>query len=78
MSLNQKLCKEYDSLFINNLKEFSYVGFKNEQHKTEFINLANEFVKYVEEKNSGQYEIVDDYNLDNYKNERIMKNDYHM
>ena len=64
MSLNKKLCKEYDSLFTNNPKEFTYTGFKNEQHKTEFINLANEFVKYVEEKNNGKYEIINDYNFD--------------
>ena len=63
MSLNQKLCKEYDSLFTNNPKEFSYAGFKNEQHKTEFINLANEFVKCVEEKNNGKYEIINDYDF---------------
>jgi len=64
MSLNKKLCKEYDSLFTNNPKEFTYTGFKNEQHKTEFINLANEFVKYVEEKNNGKYEIINDYDFD--------------
>ena len=64
MSLNKKLCKEYDALFTNNPKEFSYKGFKNEQHKTEFINLANEFVKYVEEKNNGKYEIINDYDFD--------------
>ena len=63
MSLNKKLCKEYDSLFTNNPKEFTYTGFKNEQHKTEFINLANEFVKYVEEKNNGKYEIINDYDF---------------
>ena len=38
MSLNQKLCKEYDALYTNNPKEFTYTGFKNEQHKTEFVN----------------------------------------
>ena len=44
--------------------EFTYTGFGNEQHKTEFINWANEFVKYVEEKNNGQYEIINDYRFD--------------
>jgi len=64
MSLNKKLCIEYDALFTNNPKEFTYKGFKNEQHKTEFMNLANEFVKYVEEKNNGKYEIINDYDFD--------------
>lgn len=61
MELNKKLCKEYDALYTNNPKEFTYIGFKNEQHKTEFMNLANEFAKYVEEKNNGKYEIINDY-----------------
>ena len=52
MELNKKLCKEYDALYTVNPKEFTYTGFKNEQHKTEFMNLANEFAKYVEEKNN--------------------------
>jgi len=64
MELNKKLCIEYDALFTNNPKEFTYKGFKNEQHKTEFMNLANEFVKYVEEKNNGKYEIINDYDFD--------------
>lgn len=64
MELNKKLCKEYDALYTNNPKEFTYTGFKNEQHKTEFMNLANEFVKYVEEKNNGKYEIINDYDFD--------------
>lgn len=64
MELNKKLCKEYDALYTNNPKEFTYTGFKNEQHKTEFMNLANEFAKYVEEKNNGKYEIINDYRFD--------------
>ena len=64
MSLNKKLCKEYDALYTNNPKEFTYKGFRNEQHKTEFMNLANEFAKYVEEKNNGKYEIINDFRFD--------------
>ena len=64
MSLNKKICKEYDALYTNNPKEFTYKGFRNEQHKTEFKNLANEFAKYVEEKNNGKYEIINDFRFD--------------
>lgn len=64
MELNEKLCKEYDSLYNPTATRVDYIGFKNEQQKTEFVKLVDEFVKYVEEKNNGKYEIINDYRFD--------------
>ena len=63
MELNEKLCKEYDSLYNPTATKIEYIGFKNEQQKVEFIKLVDEFVKYVEEKNNGKYEIINDYDF---------------
>lgn len=67
MELNEKLCKEYDSLYNPTATRIDYIGFKNEQQKAEFVKLVDEFVKYVEEKNNGKYEIDNDYNINDLK-----------
>lgn len=64
MELNEKLCKVYDSLFNPTATKVDYVGFKNKQQKAEFVKLVDEFVKYVEEKNNGKYEIDNDYDIE--------------
>ena len=64
MELNEKLCKEYDSLFNPTATRIDYIGFKNKQQKVEFGKLVDEFVKYVEEKNNGKYEIDNDYDIE--------------
>ena len=64
MELNEKLCKEYDSLYNPTSTRIDYIGFKNEQQKAKFIKLVDEFVKYVEEKNNGKYEIDNDYDIE--------------
>ena len=64
MELNEKLCKEYDSLFNPTETRIDYIGFKNKQQKVEFVKLVDEFVKYVEEKNNGKYEIDNDYDIE--------------
>ena len=64
MELNEKLCKEYDSLYNPTATRIDYIGFKNKQQKEEFVKLIDEFVKYVEEKNNGKYEINNDYDIE--------------
>lgn len=65
MSLNKQLCDQYERLFVIDKTSLSYAGFKNEQQRAEFIKLVNEFVKYVEEKNNGKYEFINDYDVEN-------------
>jgi len=67
ISLNEKLCKEYDSLFNPTATKVDYVGFKDEKQKENFKKLVDEFVEYVEEKNNGKYEISNDYNINDLK-----------
>lgn len=64
MELNDKLCKEYDSLFNPTATKVDYIGFKDEKQKENFKKLVDEFVKYVEEKNNGKYEIANDYDVE--------------
>lgn len=66
-NLTYQLSNEYDALFIDNEKEFSYVGFKDEKHKLSFCALADLFATKVYQKNSGQYKIINDLNLDDWR-----------
>ncbi len=50
----------YDSLFINNEKEFCFIGFTNEQKKDEYVNMINDLLDYIYKKNNNQYHIVND------------------
>ena len=51
----------YDSLFINNSKEFRFVGFKNMKRKKEFLELVQKAIKTIEIKNNNKYQIVNDF-----------------
>lgn len=57
----------YESLYINNSHEFTYVGFKSEDEKQSFVNDWQSAVAELTEKTNGKYEIVNDidyiYNL---------------
>lgn len=64
--LMYQLSDEYDSLFINSEKEFSYIGFRDNEHKRSFYALADLFATKVFEKNSGKHKIINDLNLDNW------------
>lgn len=61
-----QLSDEYDALFVNNEKEFSYIGFKDVAHKQSFIALADLFATKVFQKNSGKYKIINDLVLDDW------------
>ena len=61
-----QLSDEYDALFVNNEKEFSYIGFKDVAHKQSFIALADLFATKVFQKNSGKYKIINDLDLDDW------------
>jgi hypothetical protein len=61
-----QLSDEYDALFVNNEKEFSYIGFKDVANKLSFIELADLFATKVFQKNSGKYKIINDLVLDDW------------
>lgn len=61
-----QLSDEFDALFISTAHEFSYAGFKNDEHKRDFFALADQFAAKVYEKNSGKYKIVNDLSLDDW------------
>lgn len=61
-----QLSDEYDALFVNTEKEFSYVGFKDNTHKLSFITLADLFATRIYQKNAGKYKITNDLNIDDW------------
>ena len=54
------LQRRYHALFINNEKEFSYVGFKINDEKKAFYADMLDAIRELKEKLGGRYEIVDD------------------
>ncbi|ERJ27864.1 hypothetical protein UNSW2_2015 [Campylobacter concisus UNSW2] len=52
--------KEYNSLFINNEKEFSYKGFAGHESEAKYMQKINELRKIVYKKYGDKYKIVDD------------------
>ena len=62
-NLDQKfddLQKRYDALFVDNKKEFSFIGFSSEEEKKKFFKDWNDTVNELIEKTNGKYEIIDD------------------
>ena len=49
----------YEALFINNEREFSYIGFSSPADKARFIREWNALVEEITRKTGGRYEIVD-------------------
>ena len=54
------LQKRYNALFINNEKEFSYVGFQSSDDEDAFNTDMLDAIRELKEKLGGRYEIVDD------------------
>lgn len=50
----------YESLFINNSKEFSFVGFKSEDEKNKFLSDWKSAIQDLEVATNGVYEICDE------------------
>ena len=50
----------YEALFINNSKEFSFVGFKTEEEKSKFLSDWNSAVQELRVATNGKYEIQDE------------------
>lgn len=50
----------YDSLFINNEKEFLFAGFKSEKERENFDRKVEIAVAMLYEKNNGLYQITND------------------
>jgi hypothetical protein len=61
-----QLSDKYDALFVNNEKEFSYIGFKDNKHKQSFIALADLFAAKVYQKNDGKYKIINDLKIEDW------------
>ena len=53
----------YDNLFINNEREFSFVGFRSEEERKRFFDDWNTAAEELKAKTGGKYEIVDDVKL---------------
>ena len=59
-----ELMKRYEALFINNEKEFSYVGFQNKEDELAFIRKIDESLRLLKQQSGEEYEIIDDTGLD--------------
>lgn len=56
----EDLQKRYNSLFIDNKHEFSFVGFLDEEEKEEFLRDWNSAVTELKDKLKGKYTISDE------------------
>lgn len=65
VDLNYDIQRRYDSLFINNEHEFSYIGFKTAGEAHAFADELREFATLVKECLGDKYDIEDllDYDL---------------
>ena len=54
------LQERYEALFINNSREFSFVGFKTEEEKKKFISDWKQAIHDLENATTGKYEIIDE------------------
>ena len=54
------LQKRYNALFINNKKEFSYIGFQRSDEEKAFYADMLDAIRELKEKLGGRYEIIDD------------------
>jgi len=54
-----EIADRYEALFINNEREFSYIGFSSPADKARFIRDWNALVEEITRKTGGRYEIVD-------------------
>jgi hypothetical protein len=54
----------YDTLFIDNPKEFRFLGFKSLQDKVKFADLVKRAKQATIIKNNGKYHIQDDIDVD--------------
>ena len=50
----------YDALFIDNGKEFSYVGFESALQKTQFLKDWASAVSELKAKTNGKYVVIDE------------------
>lgn len=55
-----RIQSEYDALFINNEREFSYKGFKSRDAQNDFVDLVKRAVQRVTERNNGKYILYND------------------
>ena len=55
-----EIADRYEALFINNEREFSYVGFSSPEEKERFLRDWHVLVEEITRKTGGRYEIVDD------------------
>ena len=58
-----KLQEAYNALFIDDGKEFSYVGFRSDEERTAFEQLMQSAADALYRKNNGKYTIVNDLHL---------------
>lgn len=54
----------YDTFFVDDEKQFRYVGCPDEETKTKLISLINTALSILEDKTNNKYSIVNDIKLD--------------
>ena len=59
-SIFDDLQARYDALFINNSREFDYIGFKASADRRAFLNDWQCAVSELRRKTQGRYEIIDE------------------
>lgn len=60
----KKIQDEFESLYMNNSKEFKYVGFKNETERKEFEKECEQIVSLITDKvDLNKYEIQNDFDI---------------
>lgn len=54
------MSKGGSGLFVDNTREFDFVGFKNENEKTAFFEDWQDAINELREKTQGRYVIIDE------------------
>ena len=55
-----RLQARYDALFVDNAREFDFVGFKSEADKSAFLKDWQNAISELREKTHGRYLIIDE------------------
>lgn len=66
MELMHEITQEYDGQWINNSKEFTFVGFKTPEDKAKFKSDLIRFATEIKARLKGKYEIIDAFHYEYY------------
>ena len=63
----------YDTFFINNEKEFRYIGCKSKETLCNLENAITRAVEMITIKNNGKYELINDIELPSLEDQKIIQ-----